>query len=172
MHTGIVKLQHNNPRVPHEAHIRNSTRTAKADTPMDTTNTRFGSGQSVRRIEDDKLLQGLGQYTDDITNDSTYAEHVRLCFLRSPYPHARIVSVDKSAALAMPGVVAVHCGADLVAAAAAALDAAGLADLEREADAELAPFRTRMAPDAYAQSRRAALDRLVRLHFGLPDIGV
>ena len=63
-------------------------------------------------------------------------------------------------------------GADLVAAAAAALDAAGLADLEREADAELAPFRTRMAPDAYAQSRRAALDRLVRLHFGLPDIGV
>ncbi len=83
---------------------------------MDTTNTRFGSGQSVRRIEDDKLLQGLGQYTDDITNDSTYAEHVRLCFLRSPYPHARIVSVDKSAALAMPGVVAVYCGADLVAA--------------------------------------------------------
>lgn len=62
--------------------------------------------------------------------------------------------------------------ADLVAAAAAALDAGARADLEQEADAELAPFRTRMAADAYAQSRRAALDRLVRLHFGLPEIGV
>ena len=83
---------------------------------MDNTNSRFGSGQSVRRIEDDKLLTGLGQYTDDITNDSTYAQAVRLCFVRSPYPHARIVSIDTSAALAMPGVVAVYCGADLVAA--------------------------------------------------------
>ncbi len=62
--------------------------------------------------------------------------------------------------------------ADLVTSAAAALDAATRADLEREAAAELAPFRTRMAPDAYAQSRRAAIDRLVRLHFGLPEIGV
>jgi len=62
--------------------------------------------------------------------------------------------------------------ADLVTSAAVALDAATRADLEREAAAELAPFRTRMAPEAYAQSRRAALDRLVRLHFGLPEIGV
>ena len=83
---------------------------------MDTTNSRFGSGRSVRRIEDDKLLRGLGQYTDDITGDSTYADHVRACFVRSPYPHARIASVDLSAALAMPGVVAAYCGADLVAA--------------------------------------------------------
>jgi carbon-monoxide dehydrogenase large subunit len=83
---------------------------------MDTTSSRFGSGRSVRRIEDDKLLQGLGQFTDDITSDSTYAEHVHACFLRSPYPHARILSVDTVAALAMPGVAAVYHGADLVAA--------------------------------------------------------
>ncbi len=83
---------------------------------MDTTNSRFGSGRSVRRIEDDKLLRGLGQYTDDITGDRTYADHVRACFVRSPYPHARIASVDLSAALAMPGVVVAYCGADLVAA--------------------------------------------------------
>ncbi len=82
---------------------------------MDTTS-RFGSGQSVLRIEDDKLLTGQGRYTDDITDDSTYANHVRLCFVRSPYPHARILSIDKSAAAAMPGVVAVYDGADLVAA--------------------------------------------------------
>ena len=83
---------------------------------MDPSNTRFGSGQAVRRIEDDKLLRGEGRYTDDITDDSSYADLLRVCFVRSPYPHARIVSVDKSAALAAPGVAAVVCGADLVAA--------------------------------------------------------
>lgn len=59
----------------------------------------------------------------------------------------------------------------LVAAASAALGDQ-LRGIEREADAELAPFRPRMTPEAYAQSRRAAIDRLVRLHFGLPEIGV
>ena len=83
---------------------------------MDNTTSRFGSGQSVRRIEDDKLLKGEGRFTDDLTDDSAYAERVLLCFVRSPYPHARIVSVNKTAALAMPGVVAVYSGADLVAA--------------------------------------------------------
>ena len=83
---------------------------------MDSTNTRFGSGQSVRRIEDDKLLRGLGQYTDDVLDDPAFAGHLRAFFVRSPYPHARIVSIDKSAALALPGVVAVYCGADMVAA--------------------------------------------------------
>ncbi len=61
--------------------------------------------------------------------------------------------------------------AALVAAATLALTGVERATLEKEADAELAPFRQRMAPEAYAQSRRAALDRLVRLHFGLPNIG-
>lgn len=83
---------------------------------MDTTSSRFGSGRSVRRIEDDKLLQGLGQFTDDITGDSSYCERVHACFLRSPYPHARILSVDTAAARSMPGVVAVYHGGDLVAA--------------------------------------------------------
>jgi hypothetical protein len=40
--------------------------------------------------------------------------------------------------------------------------------LEREADAELEPFRSRMPEEAYRQSRRQSLQRLVRLHFGLP----
>ena len=42
------------------------------------------------------------------------------------------------------------------------------AGFEKEADAELEPFRERMSAAAYAQSRRAAVQRLVRLHFGLP----
>jgi carbon-monoxide dehydrogenase large subunit len=73
---------------------------------------RFGSGRSVKRIEDDGLLKGLGQYTDDLAP----AGQLRLVFVRSPYPHARIVSIDTSAAAAMPGVVTVVTGAELVAA--------------------------------------------------------
>ena len=83
---------------------------------MDNSNARFGSGQAVLRIEDDKLLKGQGRFTDDLTDDPGYGEHLRLVFVRSVYPHARILSIDKSAALAMPGVVAVFDGADLVAA--------------------------------------------------------
>ena len=41
---------------------------------------------------------------------------------------------------------------------------------EKDADGELAPFRPRMAADAYTQSRRAAMHRLVRQHFGLPSL--
>lgn len=83
---------------------------------MNDTIARFGSGQSVLRIEDDQLLKGLGRFTDDLSDDHGYAQHLRLCFVRSPYPHARILSVDTSAALAMPGVAAVYTGADLEAA--------------------------------------------------------
>lgn len=73
---------------------------------------RFGSGQAVQRLEDEALLKGTGQYTDDITP----AGQLRLCFVRSPYPHARILSIDTSTAKGMPGVVAVVTGAELVAA--------------------------------------------------------
>lgn len=74
--------------------------------------TRFGSGQAVRRLEDDALLAGTGQFTDDVT----LQEQTHLFFVRSPYPHARIVAVDTSAAQAMPGVLKIVTGADLVAA--------------------------------------------------------
>ncbi len=74
--------------------------------------TRFGSGQAVRRLEDDALLAGAGQFTDDVS----LPDQTQLYFLRSPYPHARIVGMDTAAALAMPGVLQVVSGADLVAA--------------------------------------------------------
>ncbi|MBX3656425.1 MAG: xanthine dehydrogenase family protein molybdopterin-binding subunit [Ramlibacter sp.] len=73
---------------------------------------KFGSGQAVKRLEDEGLLKGVGRYTDDVVPQG----QLRLCFVRSPYPHARIVSVDTSAAKAMPGVVCVATGAELVAA--------------------------------------------------------
>ena len=60
--------------------------------------------------------------------------------------------------------------AALLAAAAAALDAPLREAFEREAETELAPFRSRMASEAYVETRRAAIARLVRAHFGLPEI--
>jgi carbon-monoxide dehydrogenase large subunit len=71
---------------------------------------RFGSGQAVRRIEDPALVAGRGQFTDDLTRPG----QTHLVFLRSPYAHAAINSVDVSAALAMPGVLAVYTGEELV----------------------------------------------------------
>ena len=80
---------------------------------------RFGSGQSVRRIEDPALIRGLGQYTDDISLPG----QTFLVFLRSPYAHANITSIDTAAAKTMPGVLAVYTGADLVAAGVKAMPA-------------------------------------------------
>ncbi len=51
---------------------------------------RFGSGQSVRRIEDPALVAGKGQFTDDVSLPG----QTFLSMQRSPYPHARIVAID------------------------------------------------------------------------------
>jgi carbon-monoxide dehydrogenase large subunit len=71
---------------------------------------RFGSGQTVRRIEDPTLVAGQGRFTDDLSPPG----QAQLVFLRSPYAHARIVSIDAGMAREMPGVLAVITGADLV----------------------------------------------------------
>lgn len=60
--------------------------------------------------------------------------------------------------------------AALTDAALHALDPDQRAAIEREADTELSPFRARMSADAFAQSRRAAIHRLVRQHYGLPTV--
>ena len=71
---------------------------------------RFGSGREVRRIEDAELVAGAGRFSDDVAAPSQ--AHLR--FLRSPHAHTHIVSIDAARALAMPGVIAVLTGADLV----------------------------------------------------------
>ena len=63
-------------------------------------------GQSILRKEDLRFITGKGRYTDDINlPGQTYGY-----FVRSPYAHAKIVGLDKSAAESMPGVVAVLTG--------------------------------------------------------------
>ena len=71
---------------------------------------RFGSGKPVRRIEDQSLLLGQGAFADDVN----WPGQAHLLFLRSPYPHARIRSIDTAAAAAMPGILRVITGQDLV----------------------------------------------------------
>ena len=71
-----------------------------------------GIGQPVRRKEDFRLLTGRGSFGDDLVLPGL--SHA--VFIRSPYAHAWIVAVDKRAALAAPGVLAVLIGADYSAA--------------------------------------------------------
>jgi hypothetical protein len=62
--------------------------------------------------------------------------------------------------------------AELVQTARSALDPPTVALLAREADSELAGFRSAMAPDAFARAREAVIDRLVRERHGLPTIAL
>lgn len=71
---------------------------------------RFGSGKSVTRVEDDALLRGEGRFADNVRSpDELFA-----VFVRSPHAHARIERIDAGAAATMPGVVAIVTGRDLV----------------------------------------------------------
>ncbi len=73
-------------------------------------NMRFGAGKSVKRLEDQRLLTGKGQFIDDKPEEGALWLHV----LRSPHAHARIKSIDTKAAAAMADVQAIYTGADLV----------------------------------------------------------
>jgi carbon-monoxide dehydrogenase large subunit len=66
-------------------------------------------GTSVRRKEDASLLRGRGTYVDNMTLPGTVA----MVVVRSPYPHARIKSVNLEAARAAEGVVGAFSGAEL-----------------------------------------------------------
>ncbi len=75
-----------------------------------TTTRAFGS--EITRLEDARMVTGQAKYTDDLTLPGL----AHLAVLRSPYAHARIVSIDASAARELPGVIDVITGADLTAA--------------------------------------------------------
>jgi aerobic carbon-monoxide dehydrogenase large subunit len=67
------------------------------------------TGASIKRSEDPRILTGGGRYVDDIKLPGM----LHAAFVRSPMAHARVLSVDASAARELPGVVAVYTGADL-----------------------------------------------------------
>jgi aerobic carbon-monoxide dehydrogenase large subunit len=66
-------------------------------------------GAKVVRVEDQRILTGRGRYIDDLHVPNL----LHAAFLRSPLPHARILSVDAEAARQAPGVVAVYTGEDM-----------------------------------------------------------
>jgi aerobic carbon-monoxide dehydrogenase large subunit len=107
------------------------------ETALVSSTLKFGSGQAVERVEDAQLLQGLGQYTNDVN----LPEQTRLCFVRSPYPHARIVSIDTSAAQAMPGVRLIVTGPQLL--------AAGVKPMPRAVNFKRADGSPLAAPERY-----------------------
>ena len=73
------------------------------------TTEKFAMGQSVRRLEDPRLVQGLGRYSDDVN----LPRQAHAAVVRSPHAHARIRGIEATRALKAPGVLAVLTGADL-----------------------------------------------------------
>ena len=78
------------------------TLTHKPSTPLEI----GGIGHSVKRHEDDRLIEGQGNFLDD----HVLPGMLHMAILRSPVPHVRINSIDTSAATALEGVVAVVTG--------------------------------------------------------------
>lgn len=66
-------------------------------------------GQPLPRKEENRLLRGRGKFSDDIK----LREMLYLRFVRSPYAHARIATIDTSAAEAVPGVICTLTGAEI-----------------------------------------------------------
>ena len=68
-----------------------------------------GMGHRMKRKEDPRFIQGRGNYVDDVKLPGM----LYMDIVRSPYAHAKIKSIDASAALKIPGVLAVITGEDL-----------------------------------------------------------
>src|SRR5438309_11117828 len=66
-------------------------------------------GAKIHRREDPRLVRGQGRYTDDFVRPRT----TYMSLVRSPHAHARIKSIDTSAANAAPGVLAVYVAEDI-----------------------------------------------------------
>ena len=69
---------------------------------------KFGAGQSVKRVEDVRLITGQGRFATDVSEGA----ELKAAFVRSPYAHARFKIGDLAAVRAMPGVRAVYIAED------------------------------------------------------------
>jgi carbon-monoxide dehydrogenase large subunit len=96
----------------HAAPEGSSANVATTETVRTTTPAEIGGmGHRLKRKEDPRFLQGKGRYIDDIKLPGM----LYMDIVRSPYAHAKILNIDASAALAIPGVLAVITGKDLAA---------------------------------------------------------
>ena len=104
-------------------------------------------GRRMRRVEDERLIKGEGRYAGDIKLDGL--AHIAFC--RSSLPHARIRAVDRSTAIAMPGVIAVWT-ADDVPEVAAGLSDFGPAGIEQRGRPILNRDEVNYVGEAYAMA--------------------
>jgi len=98
----------------------------------------FGSGRSVKRVEDEALLRGQGRFADNV---KVPGERF-VCFVRSQHAHARIRGIDIANAAAMPGVLRVFTAHDLV--------DAGVKPIPNSADFTRADGRSTASPPHHA----------------------
>jgi aerobic carbon-monoxide dehydrogenase large subunit len=102
------RVEHHTPKPENT-----SARVVTTDEPRITTPVKVcGMGHRMKRKEDPRFIQGKGRYVDDVKLPGM----LYMSIVRSPYAHAKIVSIDASEAKALPGVVAVITGQDLKAA--------------------------------------------------------
>jgi carbon-monoxide dehydrogenase large subunit len=118
-------------------------------------------GSPVRRIEDARLLRGVGRYVADLAP----RDALHLAILRSPHSHATLRRVSLDTAGALPGVVAALCGADLAEVLRPIpMRLTPLDDLERALQLPLAVDRVRYVGEpvavVVAESRYVAEDAL------------
>jgi aerobic carbon-monoxide dehydrogenase large subunit len=115
---------------------------------------RHAMGKAMKRKEDPRFIRGKGRYLDDVV----LPHMLYLALVHSPYPHARIKSIDKSAALAVPGVKAVITGEDLEAAKLAWLPTFHGFDKQMVLAVGKALYQYQEVAGVVATSREIALD--------------
>jgi len=115
---------------------------------------RHSMGQSMKRKEDPRFIRGAGRYLDDIVLPNM----LYLALVHSPYPHAKINKIDKTAALAVPGVKAVLTGEDLVAASLGWIPTFHGYDKQMVLAVGKAVFQYQEVAGVVATSREAAFD--------------
>jgi carbon-monoxide dehydrogenase large subunit len=148
--------------------ITDEPETNAVPTPDDNLNDKnpTGFGRMLRK-EDPRLVRGLGQYCDDVQLPGM----LHLAILRSPLAHARIVSIDKSAAEAHPKVKAVITGADL-----AEQKLAWMPTLSNDVQAVLATDKVRFQHQevafVVAEDRYSARDALELIDVEYEDLEV
>src|SRR6266403_4473091 len=113
-----------------------------------TNSTASGIGRPAIRKEDARLITGQGRFSDDVNlPGQAYAVMVR-----SPHAHARIRGIDVSAAMAVPGAIAVLTGANAI-----------------EDGLKPIPHRPIMGPPDIALGKRDASDKFLSPHHVLPS---
>ncbi len=102
------RFEHHSPKPDGSSAQVETTEQVRITTPENV----CGMGHRMKRKEDPRFIQGKGNYVDDIKLPGM----LYMDIVRSPYAHAKILSIDDSEVLAMEGVLAVIKGQDLEAA--------------------------------------------------------